>query len=87
VPLQSRSPRRRRCDAADFVLGPDLVNAIRKSRLSLTALGFPHGIPQSHLSTLLRGQRFGTRVRAKVISLGAALGISAERCAKEVHSA
>ena len=76
--------RRRRPDAAIFVVSSELIAAIDVSPRTLGELARAVGMCQSHLSSLLHGARFGRRVRSRVEAIGASLDVPAERCAREV---
>ena len=86
MPTSSR-PRRRsdRRDRAAFVLSDALRRAIWESPRTLTALAFPFGFTASNLSSLIHGQRFGPRRRARIVELGASLGVPADACTREVE--
>ena len=69
-------------DLTKFVLHHRLAACMQRSSLTLTELGYPHGLTQSRLSALLHGKAFGPQTRTRVVALGAACGLPPQRCTR-----
>lgn len=72
-------------DPAIFQLSHRLVTALRRSPYTLTEIGYPHGFTQARLSAFCAGRRFGSRVRDRIVLIGASLGLPADACTRRAR--